>query len=210
MYDLFNPVPENIKTLSDIPKVLNDTTAVTGISYIPNFLTGEEETLFINRINSGQWLTDIKRRVQHYGYKYDYKARNIDYSMFLGLLPSWVQPVAKRLQSEGYFEVEPDQVIINEYNPGQGITNHIDCEPCFGETIVSISMGSYCMMDFINLQTKHKVEVLLEPRSMVAIRGEARHNWSHGIPQRKADLYHGLRFNRQVRLSMTFRKVILR
>jgi len=28
--------------------------------------------------------------VQHYGYRYDYKARTIDHSMRLGELPQWV------------------------------------------------------------------------------------------------------------------------
>ena len=26
------------------------------------------------------WLSDLKRRVQHYGYKYDYRARAIDHT----------------------------------------------------------------------------------------------------------------------------------
>jgi alkylated DNA repair dioxygenase AlkB len=209
MYDLFNPVPNNIKTIADLSKVMNDIATVPGLSYISDFLTQADEEFLTDKIKSGVWLTDIKRRVQHYGYKYDYKARGIDYSMFLGPLPSWIQPIAKRLCSEGYFAEEPDQVIINEYTPGQGITNHVDCQPCFGETIVSISLGAYCIMDFINLVSKRKIEILLEPRSIVAISGEARHNWSHGIPQRKTDSLHGFKFNRQIRLSMTFRKVIL-
>lgn len=212
MYDLFNPAPDNINAVADNPanSNLNDITLVKGLHYVPNFLSKMEQQSIINDINAETWLTDIKRRVQHYGYKYNYKARNLDHSMFLGPLPSWIQSIGNRLHKEGFFESIPDQVIINEYIPGQGIANHVDCEPCFGETIISISLGSYCVMDFINVYNKEKVEVLLEPGSLVAISGEARHIWTHGIPQRKIDVYHGIRYSRKIRLSMTFRKVTLK
>jgi alkylated DNA repair dioxygenase AlkB len=142
-------------------------------------------------------------------WKYDYKARSIDYTMFLGELPKWVKPFAERLFQSGYLPMVPDQLIINEYQPGQGIANHVDCEPCFGETIISVSLGSNCVMDFINLKTKEKLEVMLEPRSLVVISGEARHNWTHGIAARKADNFNGIKVERQLRISMTFRNVIL-
>jgi alkylated DNA repair dioxygenase AlkB len=64
-------------------------------------------------------------------------------------------------------------------------------------------------MDFINLKTKEKLEVMLEPRSLVVISGEARHNWTHGIAARKADNFNGIKVERQLRISMTFRNVIL-
>lgn len=209
MYDLFNPFPENIKTAADIAVVEDGGNVVPGLSYVPNYITLNEEAFFIRQINSGIWLQDIKRRVQHYGYKYDYKARNIDYTMYLGKLPDWIEAVSKRLHQECYIDTKPDQVIVNEYIPGQGIANHVDCEPCFGEVIISISLGSSCIMDFINLQTMEKVEVFLEPRSMVAISGAARHTWTHGIPKRKFDNYNGVKVMRRTRLSMTFRNVIL-
>jgi alkylated DNA repair dioxygenase AlkB len=209
MYDLFNPYPTNIENIKKI-QIFNDVTLVKGLTYIPDFINKEEEVDLIKHINNQQWLADIKRRVQHYGYKYDYKARTINYSMYLGPLPSWVNTIANRLHLEKYIEEYPDQLIINEYEPGQGIANHIDCEPCFGETITSISLGSYCVMDFINCKTKQKVEVMMEPRSLVIINGEARHMWTHGIAQRKADVFSNQKINRSLRISLTFRKVVLK
>jgi alkylated DNA repair dioxygenase AlkB len=212
MYDLFNPVPDNLKSMGSAqhPVIFNDTSAITGLSYIPNFLTGEEENQLVKIINKEPWLADIKRRVQHYGYKYDYKARSIDYSMYLGALPNWAKAIGGRLHSEGYIEQDPDQLIVNEYIPGQGIANHIDCEPCFGETIISISLASYCIMDFVHVKSKQKIEVMLEPGSLVIINGEARHKWTHGIAQRKTDVFKGNKFDRKLRISMTFRKVLLK
>lgn len=90
------------------------------------------------------------------GYKYDYKARKIDKSMYLGCLPIWVQPLAARLRfsdgeavpTAGYMQTVPDQLIVNEYDPGQGISAHVDCISCFGASVCSLTLGSGCMMKF--------------------------------------------------------------
>ena len=205
MYDLFNPYPDLDKLT-----VVNDITAVNGLTYVPNFLSENEEKILLNSINSEVWLTDIKRRVQHYGYKYDYKLRTINHSMYLGEIPEWSKEFAERLVARKYMTTMPDQIIVNEYLPGQGIANHVDCEPCFGDTIITISLNSNCVMDFINLETKQKIEVLLEPRSLVVINGVSRYKWTHGIPARKTDNFKGLKINRELRISLTFRNVIFK
>jgi len=212
MYDLFNQEPSIPTTQNELcsPKIINDVSMIQGLTYVPNFIDNSEVKSFMDSINKELWLSDIKRRVQHYGYKYDYKARSIDYSMFLGQLPSWALSMAQRLFNEKQIDSIPDQLIVNEYEPGQGIANHVDCEPCFGETVISISLGSSCVMNFINLRTKQKIEVMLESGSLVVISGEARHNWTHGIAQRKTDNFNGIKTDRRLRISMTFRKVTLK
>lgn len=211
MYDLFNQ-DTNIITLKEQNniKIWNDILAINGLTYIPNFIDKLEVKSFVDAINSEQWLSDIKRRVQHYGYKYDYKARSIDYSMFIGQLPCWAMTMAKRLFDENHIDELPDQLIINEYQPGQGIANHVDCEPCFGDTVISISLGSSCVMDFVNVKTKQKIEIMLESGSLVVLSGDARHKWTHGIAQRKTDNFNGIKTDRKLRISMTFRKVTLK
>ena len=105
---------------------------------------------------------------------------------------------------------EPDQVIVNEYEPGQGISSHIDCEPCFANMIVSLSLGSGCVMDFISkLDKAKKIPVWLAPRSIIVLRDEARYKWLHGIAPRESDQWAGQKYERQRRVSLTFRKVIL-
>lgn len=211
MFDLFNPAPDDFKSL-DLNKMdqSNIVDLIPGLKYIPNYISEEEAEYLFRSINSAPWLSDIKRRVQHYGYKYDYKARSIDYSMFIGSLPDWSLTIAERLYRDGHIPEMPDQLIINEYLPGQGIANHVDCEPCFGDTVISISLGSSCIMDFMKVGTKQKIEALLEPRSMVSISGEARYKWTHGIAQRKTDNFNGIKTDRGLRISMTFRKVLLK
>lgn len=203
IYDLFNPIPDN-----SVDR--NSRINISGLTYVPNFISSKEEQQLSDAINSEKWLTDIKRRVQHYGYKYDYKARSINYEMYLGQIPEWAFEIAERIHKNCYMDCIPDQLIVNEYLPGQGIANHVDCEPCFADTIISLSLNSHCIMDFINIKSRNKVEVLLEPRSLVVIKGDARYNWTHGIPQRKSDTFHFCKYERKIRLSITFRKVIIK
>lgn len=189
--------------------VLEKPAVIKGLIYAPNFISLEEERALINFIDASPWLSDLKRRVQHYGYKYDYRARTINREMRLGDLPDILHTVGTRLYQKGYLDNVPDQAIINEYLPGQGITAHIDCEPCFTNYIVSISILAPIVMEFQPLGGGDKLERVLEPRSAVVLAGESRYKWYHGIPARKNDVINGIKTPRRRRISITFRKVIL-
>lgn len=179
---------------------------IDGLSYIPDWITPDEEVELISIIDLQPWNTDLKRRVQHYGYRYDYKARNVTRDLYLGTLPDWLQPLAEKLASDGLFYAVPDQVIINEYLAGQGISPHVDCVPCFGKTIASLSLGSPCVMDFC--KGTERLSLMLERRSLLVLSDGARYEWRHGIAGRKTDKHDGENINRTRRLSLTFRNVI--
>ncbi len=181
---------------------------IPGLKYIPAYLSPTEQTDLLATIDAGAWITDLKRRVQHFGYVYDYKKRAVDPAMYLGALPDWAQVIAERLHADGHAPALPDQVIVNEYQPGQGIAPHVDCVPCFGDTILSISLGSACVMDFAPLRGSDKLSLLLEPGSLVIMQGESRYQWKHGIAPRKSDLVDGRSVARGRRVSLTLRKVI--
>jgi alkylated DNA repair dioxygenase AlkB len=184
--------------------------SINGLEYHDNFITKAEQSELINIIDNQLWLDDLKRRVQHYGYKYDYKRRNIDKTMHLGDIPDWCKNIGLKLQENGIIDFMPDQVIINEYSPGQGISNHIDCEPCFNDTIISLSLNSRCIMQFTNkIDFKKVIPVLLEPCSLVVLKQDARYNWMHGIKAVKTDNFYGEKIIRKRRVSLTFRKVII-
>ena len=108
--------------------------------YLADFVDDITESRLLDAIDQFAWLGDLKRRVQHHGFRYDYKARRVTNDAYLGPLPVWLRTLAERLQKEGLFQAQPDQVIVNEYLPGQGIASHVDCEPCFGDTIASLSL----------------------------------------------------------------------
>lgn len=46
---------------------------IQGMRFIKEFFSGAEQRLILEEIDKNPWLSDLKRRVQHYGYKYDYK-----------------------------------------------------------------------------------------------------------------------------------------
>lgn len=204
IYDLFGGT-ETIKIRNR-----NDEFKINGLTYIPNFISESEHDFLLSEIDKQPWLYELKRRVQHYGYKYDYKFHRINHSMRIADLPDWLQNFAERLSRQGIFKETPDQVIVNEYMPGQGITNHIDCPPCFSDTIASLSLGSQCVMNFTNKHNKKEIiPYLLDVCSIVVLKGEARYDWMHGIKLVKYDTYFGHKIKRGRRVSLTFRKVIL-
>jgi alkylated DNA repair dioxygenase AlkB len=99
-----------------------------------------------------------------------------------------------------------DQMLVNEYLPGQGISLHRDYEP-FDRTVVSISLLSACVMDFRRVADGRRESLLLEPRSLLVLSDEARYEWEHGIAPRKKDRWRGGPVPRSRRVSVTFRQV---
>jgi alkylated DNA repair dioxygenase AlkB len=184
-------------------------TAIPGLTYTPDYITPDEETRLLEQLDQQPWSSELRRRVQHYGYRYDYKAQMITPDMQAAHLPPWLQELARRLQQDTHTPTLPDQVIVNEYLPGQGIADHIDCVPCFGDGILSLSLESGCEMRFTEQTTRVQVPLWLAPRSLLLIQGAARYQWQHGIPARKSDLHNGQRVQRGRRVSLTFRTVQL-
>ena len=174
---------------------------IDGLEYTPDFISAEEESTLFAQIDQQPWLNDLKRRVQHYGYKYDYKARTVTPDSYLGELPEWLMPIIAKLP------FQPDQAIVNEYLPGQGISAHIDCQPCFGDTIASLSLGSAAMMQFA--KDEQKAELYLASRSLITLSRTARYQWTHAIPTRKSDIINGHKIQRARRVSVTFRTMLL-
>lgn len=179
----------------------------SGSKYLPEFISGEEADYLVRKIDAQPWLIDLKRRVQHYGYRYDYKARQAREEDYLGSLPPFLQVLAERLNHAGHFGSVPDQVIVNEYMPGQGISAHVDCRPCFGDVIASLSLLSSCVMRLENRKISQQVDLALKPGSLLVLSGETRHVWTHAIPARKSDTVNGQKQPRSRRLSLTFREM---
>jgi len=175
---------------------------IDGLSFIEDFITKEQEAELIKVIDSNAWNLDLKRRVQQYGYKYNYQNQAITKNDYLGELPLFLKDLADRLVELKIFEVIPNQAIINEYLPGQGISAHIDSS-LFGSVICSMSLGSECVLDFTC--DKKKDSILLKQRSLLVLKDNARFLWKHSIPSRKTDLIGGRKVNRTRRISITFR-----
>lgn len=173
---------------------------IPGLRYEANFLTEEEEDALLKHIDASEWDTSLKRRTQHYGFRYDYTTKHASAEPTTPI-PDWCTLVIDRLLEKDLLKVRPDQVIVNEYEPGQGIAAHVDSTASFKDGIASVSLGSNVVMDFCHFD--QKVSKLLQRQSVIALHGDARYKWSHGIAARRKD--NGQ--NRQRRVSLTFRKM---
>ena len=186
---------------------------VPGLVYRSEFMSGDEEAAIVREIERSEWIEELRRRVQHYGWRYDYRERTVRDSMRLGSLPGWAKPIAERLVRDGLLPEMPDQLIVNEYLENQGIAAHTDHNR-FGEAIAMISLLEDWEMVFRKPEDKtRKHPVLLERRSVAVMAGEARYAWTHEIPKRKSEpaMRGSSRKSRRLRgrrLSLTFRKVL--
>ena len=195
-----HPTPKNEEAIDKI----------RGLRYIPNYITEFQHDWLLNQIDKQQWHSFAKRRAQHYGPQYDYKTGKLNHDTGMNELPGWLNRLSHKLHKDGHIPEVPNQVLVSEYQPGQGIGGHIDREPWFKNTIISLSLGSSCIMDFTNQYDRtNKVSVWLAPRSIAVLREAARYTWLHGIPARKSDMWDGRKYARQRRVSLTFRNVII-
>lgn len=174
---------------------------IQGLYFEENFLSEDEEKFLLNFINAQEWSEAISRRTQHYGYKYSYD-RAVHTLESAKPIPEELHPLVVKLNAK--FNKIFTQLIVNEYTPGQGISAHIDNPKLFGDTIVSISLGSTYPMKFSYPKESKEQTIFLTRRSLVALTEDARYKYTHSIPARKKD--EGI--PRGTRISLTFRTVL--
>ena len=181
---------------------------IPGLKITPNFISSNYEQELIKNILQEPWNTALARRTQHYGYKYNYTSRSITQNDFLGPFPQWLDQLTDYITTNANLKRKPDQVIINEYLPGQSIAPHIDVPSIFDEHICSLSLGSNIMMIYSH-RDGQKHEYYLERCSLLEMTDDARYKWKHSIPSKKVDIVNGFKMPRGTRYSITFRKIIL-
>lgn len=180
-------------------------TKVPGLYVLLNAVSVEEEMILLEKIYQIPWDTNIKRRVQHYGFEFDYEIRNVHPDRPIRKIPEFLKGVLNKLQVE--FGQVPDQVTINEYKSGEGISPHVDTHSAFEDGISILSLGSLAVMSFSDLDSGSKRDVVLPRRSLCIMTKESRYSWTHHIPQRKHDLVSGKLMKRETRVSLTFRNI---
>ncbi len=156
-----------------------------GAVIVPDFVTPAEEARILLRISQAPWLTELRRRVQHYGFRYDYRGsqRPAPAAPF----PLWATAMGERLRPH-FGGVLPVQCIVNEYRPGQGIGMHADHRDFCG-VVASLSLGADWPMRFRPRATRPYAagalpgdEVAVLPRrSVLVLAGAARWTFMHGI-----------------------------
>lgn len=140
--------------------------------------------------------------MQQYGYAYNYADLKKTPER-TSPIPEAFQPLVRRLVEQKRFSRTPDQIIVNEYLPGQGIAAHVDHIKHFGDVVASLSLG--CAYTMLFAYQKQEIEVRLPIGSLVVLSGDARYKWTHSIAKRKTDVVQGARVKRGRRVSVTFR-----
>lgn len=165
-----------------------------GIFYLPGYVSREleEEVIEIaHTMPAKQWVTLRGRRLQCFGGK-----PTEDVASFKPqVLPPWVKQLCQSLTLAGVFGMEetPDQVLLNEYQPGQGIMAHTD-GPFFRPRVAILSLGGPAIFRFKRRLATGEIEggkedeqqrpvgtVVLQPRSLIVFEGDAYHEHMHEI-----------------------------
>jgi len=279
---LQRPMEANTSLLPGIP----------GLLVVHNFITEKEESDLINDLDNRPWISQLSRRVQHFGATFDYVNRrpveegdNVDASVptsvkegdsvdasvptsfpiasvptllhvsnlisdrgFLGDMgDDRIRHIRLTAPIQGCEELDAlfpktltsthyqscDQITINEYTPGLGISSHVDTHIGFEDGIISLSLGAEYVMEFSSIQstelekkeeeeeedtdnisvtddvdeTSNVYNIVLPRRSLLVLRGEARYAWKHSIVSRRTDCINGVVIPRGRRVSATFRVI---
>jgi len=182
---------------------------IPGLKYCSNYLSEDEESNLLKILSESKELKPIShskdsRNVIQYGYTYAYDRSGVTKceaipEVFKKLIDS--ERVTKILGKNYEF----DQLIINQYLPGQGISPHIDHTKYFSDVIFCISIGSPVEVEFSATHKNHETAIFVERRSAYAMTEDSRYKYKHSITPRKTD---GSSV-RGIRYSLTFRKVLV-
>ncbi|KZV32359.1 hypothetical protein F511_03642 [Dorcoceras hygrometricum] len=146
--------------------------------------------------------------------------------LFSGCVPEFMDPITVgNNEKECPFPMdilwrEPlfNQLIVNIYQPDEGICAHIDLMR-FEDGIAIVSLESSCVMHFtrVGYETSHREEmnegctripVLLIPGSLVFMWGEARYLWKHQINRKPGfQMWEGQEIEQKRRTSVTLRRL---
>ncbi|CAO0790450.1 unnamed protein product [Mucor circinelloides] len=148
---------------------------------------------------------ELKRRTQQYGHLFSYRYRKVleEY----GPLPGFTDFLVDRIMDNKWMPNKPNHLLVNEYNPGQGIMPHVDAPALFGAAILSLSLLSECIMKFTC--EDQSIDIILPRRSLAILTGDARYKFKHGISKDLIETTDsGIIIERDKRISFTFREII--
>ena len=169
-----------------------------GLVYQPDFLTVDEEALLAERLAELPFKAfqfhgfEGKRRTTSFGWRYAFDGSGLHAAE---PMPDWLVPFRDR--AAGLAGVEPEalpHVLLTEYAPGAGIGWHKD-RSVFGD-VVGLSLLAAARLRFRRKAGAkwQRANLTAEPRSAYLLRGPARTEWEHSIPEMEA-----------LRYSITFR-----
>ncbi|EEP77167.1 conserved hypothetical protein [Uncinocarpus reesii 1704] len=176
--------------------------------YIPDFITRDDEERLLNKITSvplPRWTHLSRRRLQTWP-----SALTNSNTLLDSPLPDWLRsPVVSRFTELGIFfdspHRAPNHVLINEYQPGQGIMPHED-GAAYYPMVATVSIAAPIVLDIyekrndeerkafttgdfsgIHANDKPRYRILQEPRSLLITTGKLYTDYMHGIAETTSD-----------------------
>ena len=154
----------------------------------------QEEQLLSNvyKAPKPKWTQLKNRRLQNWG---GLPPSSAEKPMMIEPMPDWLDTYCDKLRHI-FDEHKPNHVLINEYEPGQGIMAHKD-GPSYFPTICNVSMGSHTLLDIYktpnndetttDLNERYMFSLLLERRSLLILKEDMYTNYMHGINECSED-----------------------
>ncbi|KAL4419683.1 hypothetical protein ABPG75_006781 [Micractinium tetrahymenae] len=148
--------------------------ALPSLYYIPEAIGAEEEQRLLREIHASKqaWKVVSGRRLQNLGGIVHKKG------LVAAPLPSWLQPLLARLAGEtGIWGGEPgapllpNHVLINAYQPGEGIMPHTD-GPLYHPAVAILSLGNPAVVRFARKRTEDAATAAAEEAATAAVPAE--------------------------------------
>nr|XP_043638414.1 alkylated DNA repair protein ALKBH8 homolog [Erigeron canadensis] len=217
-----------LKLFGENPK-WEQITEIKGLTLFTHFLTSHQQSSLLQSIFQEGWFSDVTH----------------NQAMRFGDLPAWAKELSTCIRELiQYSDYDPEsmdtstcnmdnkdcifpskllhreplfnQLIVNSYQPGEGICAHVDLMR-FEDGIALVSLESSCVMHFSRVeeefasngkQAEAKIPVHLTPGSLLLISGEARYQWKHEINRKPGfQKWDGLEIDQKRRTSITLRKL---
>jgi len=157
---------------------------------VPYFITETLETSLLDNIEASKskWTHVTGRMLQAWGGLVSSKG-----SLIPAPMPAWMSTIVNKVSIETALwgkDQKPNHVLVNKYEPGQGILTHKDGPVAFPATAI-LSLGSPAVMHFqpskldddqtCGTSTRRLIAVALPPRSLLIFKDEFYENYCHGI-----------------------------
>jgi alkylated DNA repair dioxygenase AlkB len=179
--------------------------------YIPNFIEQNEASILYNiLLDSIEWQRDIvkmfgkthilNRKMAWYGDS----DKKYSYSGISRSPISWTPELINiKQQCELSCLHSFNSCLLNYYQDGiQGMGWHADNEKELGNNpiIASVSLGAVRRFRCKHRISHHTIDIVLEPGSLLIMKGSMQHNWVHTLPISKKI--------KDARINCTFRTII--
>jgi len=182
------------------------TTAHGGFFYVRDFITEEEESYLVRKIDSAprpQWKQLKHRRLQQWGGELAERTGVLLPTALPAHVTAYPDLIA-RIAATGAFResrhAAPNHCVrimrliqlVNEYMPGEGILPHTDGLAYF-PAVATISLQGHTLLDLYTYTSGEACaaepvfSLLQEPRSLLITCGDAYTQFLHGIAERDVD-----------------------